>query len=152
MEHIHEYDIVVGYRKNRQDHFMRLVNAWCWGQLVRLVLNVRIRDIDCAFKLFHRKVFYKINIDSIGAMVNTEIFAQAGNFNYQIKELPVTHLPRTSGSSTGANLRVILKAFRELFLMWQHLRTIKSQDASGLLTYQEISENITELKPATENV
>ena len=126
-----DFDIVAGYRGKRQDPLMRLINAWGWNTLVRLLLGVRVRDIDCAFKLFRREVFEKVQIRAVGAMVNTEILAQAMHFGMQIHEVKVTHYPRVNGRATGAKLSVILKAFRELFHLWWKLRAI-DQDQAGL--------------------
>jgi hypothetical protein len=64
-------------------------------------------------------------------MVNTEILAQATRFGMKIKEIRVSHYPRQHGNPTGAKLRVIVKAFRELFKLWGKLRRI-SQDQQGL--------------------
>src|SRR6266516_6458857 len=108
------YDIVAGYRARRQDPPHRLLFAWGWNILVRIVLGVRIRDIDCAFKAFNRYVFDSIQIQSVGAMVNTEIFAQAARFGMTVKQVRVNHFPRRHGKSTGGNVAVIRKAFREL--------------------------------------
>jgi glycosyltransferase involved in cell wall biosynthesis len=128
------YDIVAGYRAKRRDPLYRLINAWGWNMLVRMALGVRIQDIDCAFKLFRREVFNRVQIRSVGAMVNTEILAQAVRFGMQIGEIPVTHYPRHLGKPTGAKLRVILKAFRELFSMWFKLRRI-SHEQQGLYSH-----------------
>jgi glycosyltransferase involved in cell wall biosynthesis len=114
LEHSDAYDIVAGYRARRQDPPHRLLFAWGWNILVRLVLGVRVRDIDCAFKAFNRRVFDKVQIQSVGAMVNTEIFAQVSRFGMTVKEMPVSHFPRRHGKPTGGNIRVIAKAFREL--------------------------------------
>lgn len=119
---IGDYDIVVGYRANRADPLHRKLNAWAWNQLVRLVLGIQVRDIDCAFKLFKRKVFDTITLNSLGAMVNTELLAMAGKHGFTIKEVPVSHYPRKQGQQTGAKLHVILKAFVELFKMQGKLR------------------------------
>jgi glycosyltransferase involved in cell wall biosynthesis len=122
--HSREYDIVCGYRRKRRDHLMRLVNAWGWNVLVRALLGLRIRDVDCAFKLFKRPVFRRVQIRAVGAMVNTEILAQAARFGMRIREVEVTHYPRTAGRATGARLSVIIKAFRELCHLWWKLRDI----------------------------
>jgi glycosyltransferase involved in cell wall biosynthesis len=124
IEHINHFDIVAGYRQKRQDPWHRRFNAWGWNRLVRLVLGVYIVDIDCAFKLFHRSVFDKVLIRSLGAMVNTEILAQSKRFELRIKEVPVTHYARVHGNPTGAKLSVIFKAFRELFKLWWKLRAV----------------------------
>src|SRR5260370_11250293 len=49
-----DYDIVAGYRAKRQDSLHRRINALGWNVLVRLMLGIKIRDIDCAFELFRR--------------------------------------------------------------------------------------------------
>ncbi|MEO8439748.1 MAG: glycosyltransferase family 2 protein [Spartobacteria bacterium] len=118
------YEIVTGYRAKRQDPPHRLINAWGWKTLVRMVLGVKVRDIDCAFKIFQRSVFDRIQIRSVGAMVNTEILAQANSFGMRIHEVKVSHYPRRAGKSSGANLRVIAKAFKELFRLWGQLRNV----------------------------
>ena len=117
-------DIVIGYRVNRQDPLHRRLNAFGWNLLVRLVLGLKVRDIDCAFKLFSRRVLDALQIDAVGAMVNTDILVQAVRLGFEIHEVPVTHFPRMKGSQSGANLRVILRAFRELLHLNRKLSTV----------------------------
>ncbi len=131
LEYAETSDIVAGYRKRRNDPPYRALNALGWNLLVRLSLGVAVRDIDCAFKLFRRTVFERVQIRSVGAMVNTEILSQAFRFGMRIKEVEVTHYPREHGQPSGAKLRVILKAFRELFRMWWKLRNI-THEQEGL--------------------
>src|SRR6266513_628811 len=131
LEQTDAYDIVAGYRARRHDPPHRLLFAWGWNILVRSVLRTKIRDIDCAFKAFKRHVFDSVQIHSAGAMVNAEIFAQASAFGMTVKELPVSHFPRLRGESTGDNVAVISKAFRELTGMRRSLRRI-TPDQRGL--------------------
>jgi len=108
-------DIVCGYRHDRQDPLIRRFNALGWNTVVRLLFGYLSRDIDCGFKLFRREVLDRVRIQSNGAMIDTEFLAGAKARGIRIAEVPVTHLPRTAGEPTGANLRVIVKAFRDLF-------------------------------------
>jgi len=109
-----DYDIVSCYRQNRQDSLIRKINGWCWTKLVCLLFGMNIRDVDCAFKLYKRKIFDEIEMKSTGALIDTEILARALRKGYRITQRPVHHYPRTSGRQTGAKLRVVLRAFREL--------------------------------------
>jgi glycosyltransferase involved in cell wall biosynthesis len=126
-----DYDIIVGYRAKRQDPLYRRINALGWNFLVRLVLGMKIRDVDCAFKLFRREVFDHVRIRSRGAMVNTEILAQATRLGMRIQQVKVHHFPRRCGKQSGANVHVIIKAFRELCRLWRRLRHI-APDQPGL--------------------
>lgn len=131
-----DYDIVMGYRAKRRDPLHRLINAWGWNMLVRFVLGLKVRDIDCAFKLFQRSVFDRIQIRSVGAMVNTEILAQATSFGMRMHEIEVTHYPRHYGKPSGAKLSVIVKAFRELMRLWRQLRGV-TEEQNGLYAEAE---------------
>jgi hypothetical protein len=115
-------DVVVGYRHRRADHWIRLVNAWGWNRLIRLVLGVRIRDLDCAFKLFPRQVIDQLDLTAGGAAINAEIMVQCVRGGLRIRETPVRHYPRYSGMPTGAARKVILRAFRELPPLWWRYR------------------------------
>jgi len=114
LEQIVEADIVCGYRANRQDDFIRKLNAFGWNTLVRLLFGHLCRDIDCGFKLFRREVLEHVTIVSDGAMIDTEFLAGARARGFRIAEAPVTHLPRAAGEATGADFKVIAKAFRDL--------------------------------------
>ena len=114
-------DLVCGYRADRQDHPMRKLNAFGWNLTVRLLFGYLTRDIDCGFKVFRKSVLDRVVLTSNGAMVDTELLAGARARGYRIAEVPVTHLPRRQGHATGANLRVILRAFQDLFAFRRRL-------------------------------
>jgi glycosyltransferase involved in cell wall biosynthesis len=130
------YPIVAGYRKKRRDPPHRLLNALGWKVLVRIVLGLKVRDIDCAFKLFHREVFNHVQIRSVGAMVNTEILVQATRLGMRMHEVEVSHFRRKHGKPSGANMRVILKAFRELIKLGRGLRRVP-QGQNGVISAVE---------------
>lgn len=122
LEWINEYDLVVGYRVKRKDPFHRRVNALCWHLLIHILLSLKVKDIDCAFKLFRKSIFQNMKLSSNGAMVSTEILAQARSFGYKIKEIPVSHYPRLEGEQSGANPKVVFKAFRDLFKFYREMK------------------------------
>jgi len=119
---IADHDVVVGYRVGRKDNFVRLLNAHAWNLLIRRLLHVPVRDVDCAFKLFRRDVLEGLEIKARGAMFSAELLARIVARGARVAEVPVPHLPRESGVSSGGNLRVILRAFRELFELFAELR------------------------------
>lgn len=121
--HLEGRDFVIGYRHNRADTRMRLVNAWGWNRLVRLLLGVKVRDLDCAFKLFRRDVVERLQLTATGACINAEMLVQCVRAGLKFREVPVMHYPRYHGAATGANLKVIARAFRELPQLWKYRTT-----------------------------
>lgn len=112
---LEDHDVVSCYRIDRKDPLLRKVNAFAWSTLVNALFGIGLRDIDCAFKIYPRTFIERIELLSTGALIDTEMLAKARNFKLKIAQLGVHHYPRTAGAQTGANLKVILRAFRELF-------------------------------------
>lgn len=128
--HLSSYAVIIGYRAPRRDPFMRLLNAKGWNALNRLLFGLKIRDIDCAFKVFRRELLQALPLRSHGAMLSAEILIRLSRQGIIIKEVPVSHLPRKAGSPTGAKPSVILRAFSEMMrLYWDEL---------GLVTNKEV--------------
>ena len=112
---INQYDIVSCYRINRQEGLIRKFNAFCWTKLVCALFRLKLKDIDCAFKLYKKCIFDDIKLESTGALIDTEILAKAARKGYSITQSPVHHYPRQAGASSGASPSVIIRAFKELF-------------------------------------
>lgn len=110
------YDAVIGYRMERQDTWIRKLNAWGWKQAVRLALGMQVRDLDCAFKLLPTEFLHAHPLQTRGAMINAELLYRLRVAGCIYKEVGVHHLPRRAGRATGANPTVIIRAFQELFI------------------------------------
>ncbi|OGL42490.1 MAG: cell wall biosynthesis glycosyltransferase [Candidatus Schekmanbacteria bacterium GWA2_38_11] len=117
-----EFDVVAGYRINRRDNFIRRLNATSFKMFVRMLFGLQIRDLNCAFKLFKKKVIDAIDIESTGAFINAEILIKAKKKGFTMTEVGVTHYPRQWGTQTGANPKVIFRAFCDLFKLHQKLK------------------------------
>lgn len=116
--------VVWGYRIDRKDPPIRLLFGWVWTFLANLLLGIRVKDVDCAFKLVKKDVINKIpHLQSTrGAMISPEILARARKAGFKIDQVGVHHFPRTEGHQTGADINVILKSFVDLIKLWNQIR------------------------------
>lgn len=121
LEHIEGHDAVLGYRAKRNDPFIRRANAFMWGTLVKTVLGFRVKDVDCGFKAYKKDVLEQVSHTSNGAMIDTEVLASFFKKGFKAIEIPVAHFPRVAGSSTGANIKVIVKAFKDLAQLYRQI-------------------------------
>ena len=119
IKHRDEADFVVGYRAKRQDHLVRIILAQgllkCWN---RLMFDLKLRDIDCAYKLIPKKCLTGIKLTTSSAITVTELVYRLTKKGCHYIEVPVTHYPRLHGMQTGSNPRVILRALRESIRLW----------------------------------
>lgn len=113
IEKIKDYDCIIGYRKQRETLF-RKFNARAWSILIYFLFKYNFKDIDCAFKLFKKKIINNIQIESFGAMASAELLIKISDKKIKILEIPVRHRPRQAGNASGGNPKVILRAFYEL--------------------------------------
>lgn len=117
------FDIVSGYRAARHDGPLRSLLGWSWTRLVDALLDVGVRDVDCAFKIYPRALFDRIVVRSDGALVDAEILSAARRLGYRVGQLPVRHLPRTAGRQSGVRPRVVARALVELARACRHQQT-----------------------------
>jgi glycosyltransferase involved in cell wall biosynthesis len=122
--HARHADVVAGYRVNRCDPAARRVLGQTWNILIRALFYVPVRDIDCAFKLFDRRVLDTIDLESVGAMVNTELMVKLARRGARVVEIGVTHRPRRAGQARGASPSVVLTAMRELLAIRRRLAAL----------------------------
>jgi dolichol-phosphate mannosyltransferase len=94
------HPIAVGYRVDRQDPARRRFFSWGYNTLVRGLLGTRVRDCDCALKVFHKSVIDTLLPDTAGFFVNTEMLTRARQLDYSVAETGVRHRPRLKGKST----------------------------------------------------
>jgi glycosyltransferase involved in cell wall biosynthesis len=118
-------DFVVGYRHPRADAGHRTLYAKAWAAMMSALLGVGVRDIDCAFKLMRRSYLSVLELEAGGAFLSAEMLGKARRIGARFAELPVRHLPRRTGTSTGGRLDVLLRAFYELARLGWRVRRFR---------------------------
>ena len=111
------YDVITGFRIYRYDSVLRCMASWCYNRLVRLVFGVRVRDVDCAFKLMKKEIFQKIRLHSNNFFICTELLAKARFYGFLINEIGVRHYPRMAGR-TSVRPSDIPRTLRTLLWIW----------------------------------
>lgn len=108
-------DVVVGYRLKRADPFVRLAYARVYRLALRIFYGLKVRDPDCACKLFRRSALEGIRVESEGGFLSGELLVKLLGRHRTIAEVGVPHFPRVAGHQTGANPRVVLRAVRDFW-------------------------------------
>ena len=108
-------DVVVGYRIQRADPIIRTLYARTYRLANRLFFGLPVTDVDCACKLFRREALDGIAVESDGAFFSAELLIKMEAAGRTVVEVGVPHYPRTAGSATGANPRVVFRAIRDFW-------------------------------------
>jgi len=95
-----EADVVLGFRVYRFDSVMRCILSWVYNRIVRVLFRVRVRDVDCSFKLFRKEVVDHLALECEDFFIDTEIVARCSRMGVRIVEKGVRHYPRQAGRTT----------------------------------------------------
>jgi dolichol-phosphate mannosyltransferase len=111
------HPVVVGYRIDRQDSWRRRFLSRGYNLLTRTLLGTRVRDCDCALKIFHRDALPALLPESEGFFVNTEMLTRARQQGLAVAEVGVRHRPRLHGKSS-VSLREVPRTLGRLLPFW----------------------------------
>lgn len=99
-DRIEDADIVVGVRAQRSDSAWRLFFSDGYNRLVRIMLGLPLRDVNCAFKLIRAEVLRSFELTATAFCINAELLMKARAEGMRIVEVDVAHRPRSGGRST----------------------------------------------------
>lgn len=117
------FDIVAGFRMERNDEFHRKLFAEIFNLTGRVLFGIHVRDIDCAFKIFRGDMLRTLNLTAPGALINTEMQAKLRRQGASLVQVGVNHYPRVAGEATGGNPKVILRAMKETIRLWWQMHS-----------------------------
>ena len=111
------FSVAVGYRFNRKDTLRRRFFSWGYNRLARVFLGTRVRDVDCALKVFQKETLSQLLPESQGFFVNTEMMTRARQLRIPVAEFPVFHRRRAGGESK-VSLKEIPRTAAVLLSYW----------------------------------
>ena len=130
-------DLVNGYKISRSDPFHRIVIGRVYHHTVKLLFGLKVRDVDCDFRLMRRAVFDKVRLEKNSGVICLEMMKKIQDAGYQISEVPVHHYHRAYGRSQFFNFRRLFKTGVDVMRLWfalvvrgEHRRAIASAAAS----------------------
>jgi len=119
-------DLVIGSYLKRAVPFYRIWGSKLWELAVFLLFGLKVKDIDCGFKLIRKKVIEEIPPLEAerGPFISSELLIKAKKKGFKIVQLGVHHYPRKAGKATGANLKVVLSGLKDLIKLKAKLSKI----------------------------
>jgi len=111
-------DLVNGYKISRQDPLHRVVIGRLYHYIVSALFGLKMRDVDCDFRLMRRTIFDRINLEKTSGIICVEMMKKIQDAGFRIVEVPVHHYHRAFGKSEFFNYRRLFRVARDLGLLW----------------------------------
>jgi glycosyltransferase involved in cell wall biosynthesis len=118
-------DMVNGYKIRRADSFGRTLVGKAYQALVKALFRLRIKDVDCDFRLLRRKVIESVPLTCRSGAICVELMAQVERAGFLVAEVPVHHYPRLSGRSQFFRLGPVARTLRDVLQLWIRLVVLK---------------------------
>jgi glycosyltransferase involved in cell wall biosynthesis len=131
-------DMVNGFKIKRHDPFHRVAVGLAYQYFVKFVFGLRIRDVDCDFRLMRRAMLAQVTLESTTGTITFEMVKKIQDAGYGIVEVPVHHWYRQYGHSQFFNFPRVARTLAALLGWWwrlvikrEHLRTLPRDKVMG---------------------
>jgi glycosyltransferase involved in cell wall biosynthesis len=111
-------DLVNGYKISRSDPLHRIIIGRLYHHTVKLLFGLRVRDVDCDFRLLRRSIFDTVHLEKTSGVICLEMMKKIQDAGFAIVEAPVHHYHRAYGKSQFFNFRRILRTGIDVLKLW----------------------------------
>ena len=122
-----DVDFINGWKIERNDPLHRIIIGRIYQYIIKLAFGLKLRDVDCDFRLMRRAVFEEVTLISDSGVICVELMKKVQDAGFQLAETPVHHFHRSYGKSQFFNYRRLARVARDLSKLWWQL-VVKKED------------------------
>ena len=116
-----EVDFINGWKIERNDPFHRILIGRIYQHIIKLSFGLRLRDVDCDFRLMRREVFDEVELTSDSGVICVELMKKVQDAGFRLTETPVHHFHRAYGKSQFFNYPRLYRVGLDLSKLWVKL-------------------------------
>jgi glycosyltransferase involved in cell wall biosynthesis len=113
-----DVDLVNGYKISRSDPWHRIVIGRLYHHTVKLLFGLRVRDVDCDFRMLRRSIFERVALEKNSGVICLEMMKKIQDAGFRVAEVPVHHYHRAHGKSQFFNFPRILRTGLDVMRLW----------------------------------
>jgi glycosyltransferase involved in cell wall biosynthesis len=117
--------LVNGYKLARHDPAHRIWIGSVYNFCARVLFFIRIRDIDCDYRLIRRDLLEKIHLTSTSGTICVELVRKLELSGCHVAEVAVHHYERKHGKSQFFRMRSLAITFYQLLRLWVRLVVLR---------------------------
>ena len=115
---IKNYDLVITYRHKKKYTTYRIIISWIYNIVLRLLFNIKFKDISTGSRLVSRELIKHVNLQSNSPFVGAELAIKACLAGYKVGEIGIHTFPRTFGTGASVSLKNILLTIKDMVILF----------------------------------
>lgn len=128
-----DVDVVTGYKISRADPLHRVVIGRVYHHTVKFLFQLRVRDVDCDFRLMRREIFDRVRLEHDSGVICLEMMRKIQDAGFRVVEAPVHHYHRTHGTSQFFNVGRVFRTGIDVLKLWIRLVVLGHEGTRVLL-------------------
>ena len=120
------YDLVITYRYKKKYTTYRIIISWVYNAVLRLIFNIKFKDISTGSRLVSRKLIRHIKLKSNSPFVGAELAIKAKLAGYKVGEIGIHTFPRTFGTGASVSLKNILLTLKDMILLFMRIKNVRN--------------------------
>ena len=116
-----DVDVVQGYKIKRHDPLHRIWIGWIYHATMKMMFGLKIRDVDCDFRLIRRSVFERVHLTQDSGVICLEMIKRMQHAGCRFREVGVHHFYRQCGTSQFFNFRRVFAVGVGVLKLWWKL-------------------------------
>ncbi len=113
--------LVNGHKLKRRDPWHRIAVGFLYNRVARTLFRVRLRDLDCDFRLMRRQMLDSFHLTSNSGAICVELVRMVEQTPWRVVETGVHHYPRLHGRSQFFRIRSLVGTFDQLIRLYWRL-------------------------------
>ena len=120
------YDLVITYRYKKKYTTYRIIISWVYNAVLRLIFNIKFKDISTGSRLVSRKLIRHIKLKSNSPFVGAELAIKAKLTGYKVGEIGIHTFPRVFGTGASVSLKNILLTLKDMILLFMRIKNVRN--------------------------
>lgn len=123
--------LVNGYKLNREDPWHRIAIGMLYNRFAKWLFGVRIRDVDCDFRLIRREALDHAGLQSTSGTICVELVRLIELSPWRVVQTGVNHYPRLHGRSQFFRVRALVTTFCQLMSLYWRVVVLPPEPNQG---------------------
>ena len=119
-------DLVITYRFKKRYKTTRIIISWVYNLVLRILFNIKFKDISCGARLISKKILKHINLTTNSPFIGAELAIKSKYAGFKIAEVGIQSYPNSFRPGSSIVLKNIILTIRDILILFFKIYIMKN--------------------------